>query len=294
MFLRRQVHAVSLLRQRGVHVLLTIAKDVSLCACWRFLRLTFETVSPDEYARTVENFSKLRIGSNYLSLGEFLIGRRESTAVQIDGKTVSGGSTDAALVYSLPLGTEGQDGQRAQMPSATDCLAFHSPTQLYKFQSETSCLIFLRGFLSAAWINNIGGRFVVDPEFFGRHLGFRFAQDKSNNFSTPCLPSTSWHLMELPVTTIGSRESPLNGMSPSAWTEEERKKGRYALERHHEKLSSLGPDISPGESMIRDYYVFDEIHFAIDQRISICMQQAEDGKSEDERKLFRRECSMQL
>ncbi|KAL6895042.1 hypothetical protein GGI43DRAFT_411708 [Trichoderma evansii] len=243
---------------------------------------------PDEYARTVENFSKLQIGSNYLSLGEFLTGRRDSTtAVQIDGNTGSGGSTDAALIYSLPLGTEGQDGQRAKTLSTTGRKDFQSPTQIYEFQSETSLIILLRGFLSPAWINNVGSRFLVDPEFFGRHLDFRFAQDKSNNFSTPCLPSASWHLMELPVTTIGSRESPLKGMSPSAWTEDERKNGRCELERHHEKLLSLGSDISPGESMIRDYYVFDEIHFAIDQRISICMQQAEDGKSEDERKLFR-------
>lgn len=269
-------------------LLVIVLQDVSRCVCWIFLTLTFETVRPDEYAGAVKDFSKLPIGSNYLALGDFLTGHRESTtAVQIDGRIESGGSTDAALVYSLPLGTESQDGQRTETPSV-----IQDPRQLYEFQSETSCLIFLRGFLSAAWINNVGSRFFVDPEFFGRHLDFRCAQDKSNNFSTPCLPSTSWHLMELPVTTIGSRESALNGMSPSAWTEEERKKGRYALERHHEKLSSLSPDIRPGESMIRDYYVFDEIHFAIDQRISICMQQAEDGKSEEERKLFRSECSM--
>lgn len=247
-------------------------------------------MKPAEYARAVEDFSTLLIGSNYLSLGKFLTGNNESTTVQIDGITGSGSRSDAALIYSLPLGTESQDSQPAETPP----VIIRDPRQLYKFESETSCLIFLRGFLSAAWINNVGSRFFVDPEFFGRHLDFRSTQDKLNNFSTPCLPSTSWHLMELPVTIIGSRESALSGMSASAWTEEERKKGRYALERHHEKLSSLSPDMTPGESMIRDYYVFDEIHFAIDQRISICMQQVEDGKPEDERKLFRSECSMQL
>lgn len=251
------------------------------------MTLNCETVKPEEYARAVEDFSTLLIGSNYLSLGKFLTGNNESTTVQIDEP---GSRSDAALIYSLPLGTESQDSQRVETPP----VIIRDPRQLYKFESETSCLILLRGFLSATWINNVGSRFFVDPEFFGRHLDFRSTQDKLNNFSTPCLPSTSWHLMELPVTIIGSRESALSGMSASAWTDEERNKGRYALERHHEKHSSLSPDMTPGESMIRDYYVFDEIHFAIDQRISICMQQVEDGKPEDERKLFRSECSMQL
>jgi hypothetical protein len=239
-------------------------------------------VKPEEYARAVEDFSTLLIGSNYLSLGEFLTGHRESTTVQME-------NVDVALVYSLPLDTESQDGQRAETASN-----IQDPKKLYEFHSETSCLIFLRGFLSAAWINNVGSRFFVDPEFFGRHLDFRSTQDKLNNFSTPCLPSASWHLMELPVTIIGSRESTLGGMSPSAWTEKERQRGRDALERHHEKLSRLNPALNLGESMIRDYYVFDEIHFAIDQRISICMQQAEDSRPEGESKLFRSECSVRL
>lgn len=283
----RQVQVVSQLRPRAVHLLFAASHDVSLCASWVIWTLNFETVRPDEYAEAVKDFSKLQIGSNYLPLGEFLTGARESTTVQIEGKNEADSSTNAVLIYSLPLCTENRGDQRDETPSV-----IRDPTQLYDFHSETSCLILLRGFLSAAWINNVGSRFFVDPEFFGRHLDFRSAQDKSNNFSTPCLPSASWHLMELPITIIGSRESALRGKSPSAWTEEERKKGRYALERHHEKLSSLSSDIIPGESMIRDYYVFDQIHFAIDQRISICMQQTEDGKSKNERKLFRSEYTM--
>ncbi|UKZ69033.1 uncharacterized protein TrAtP1_010046 [Trichoderma atroviride] len=242
----------------------------------------FDTVSPNEYAEAVKAFSALPIGSNYLSLGKFLIENSDSpAAVRIDVKA----SANVALIYSLTLGVEDQDGQRAR--TATDCNSFQNPTQLYEFQPETSCIVFLRGFLSAAWINNVGSRFFVDPELFGRHLDFRSTQDKSNNFSTPSLPSASRHLMELPITTIGSRESSLYGIPPSAWIEQERKRGRDALEKHHDRLSSLRSDISVGESMIRDYYIFDETHFAIDQRISIFMQQVEDGKSEDERKPFR-------
>ncbi|KAM0259423.1 hypothetical protein ACHAQJ_003317 [Trichoderma viride] len=229
-------------------------------------------MNPNEYANAVKAFSVLPRGSNYLSLGRFLADDNDDDSiVQIDEVKVA----SVALMYSLG-------------PSTTDCHIFQSPTKLHEFQSETnSCIVFLRGFLSAAWINNIGCRYLTDPEFFGRHLDFRSWQDKNNNFSIPSLPAASWHLMELPITTIGSRESNLERMSPSAWIDKARRKGRIALEVHHDRLSRLSSDIVVGESMIRDYYVFDEVHFAIDQRISICMQQVEDGNPEDDKKMFK-------
>lgn len=101
----------------------------------------FNTVSPNEYAEAVKAFSALPIGSNCLSLGEFLIEEGDSSAaVQIDVKA----SSDVALIYSLTLGVEDQDGQRAR--TTTDRNSFQSPTQLYEFQPETSCIVFFAAF----------------------------------------------------------------------------------------------------------------------------------------------------
>ncbi|KAK5995286.1 hypothetical protein PT974_03687 [Cladobotryum mycophilum] len=252
-------------------------------------------LNPDEYAEAVKHYSSLPKGPNYIRLSNFLQNKRNSSVVvQVDlvpstrprtplDRQISG-YQDIATVYPLTVGDRDGENDAANSPHA-----FQLPTQLYEFQpGKESCIVFLRGFLSAAWINNVGGRYFVDPEFFCRHLDFRSAQDKSNNFSVPSLPSSSWHLMELPVTTLGSWESSPFGTLPSSWIEKARKDGKAALLEHHHRLSKLSDsEMVVGESMIRDHYVFDEIHFAIDQRISICMQQAEDDSQEDEKRKFR-------
>lgn len=161
----------------------------------------------------------------------------------------------------------------------TNSISFLDPDSFYRHnysKDPESCIIFMRGFLTALWINNIGARYKVDPEFFCRHLNFRPADDKSNNFSLPSLPSSSWHLIELPAITLGTRDVQ-TGTLRSDKIEKLRKEGAKELVDHHHcisKLSSSG--MRPGEMMIRDFYVFDETHFAVEQRISICMQLADD------------------
>ena len=97
-------------------------------------------------------------------------------------------------------------------------------------------------------------------------------EDNSNNFSIPALPSSSWHLIELPIITLGTRMT-LKGPMRLKRIEDLRSEGAEALESHHHRiarLSSSGMEV--GESMVREFYVFDETHFAIEQRVSICMQ----------------------
>lgn len=181
------------------------------------------------------------------------------------------------------------DSMDERRHEARRSIPFQDPHAFYRdSQSRNgpqSHIIFLRGYLSAAWIKNIGGGYFVDPEFFRRHLDFRPANDSSNNFSTPALPSTSWYLMELPIITIGMRSGP-RGPLRMEKIEELRKQGAEALERHHGQIAELSSSrMTEGESMIRDFYVFDETHFAVEQRISVCMQPAESGDT------FSCECS---
>lgn len=145
-------------------------------------------------------------------------------------------------------------------------------------QDRQSSIVLMRGFMSATWINNIGGRFVVDPEFFCRHLDTRRSDENFYNFSTPALPSTSWHLIELPVISLGTwlgQRGPIQQDKIEAL----RKYGKVSLADHHHKLSTSC--MALGDSIVRDYQVFDEAHWAIEQRISICMQAQERGKTFD-------------
>jgi hypothetical protein len=138
-------------------------------------------------------------------------------------------------------------------------------------------LVFMRGYMSARWINTIGARYVVDPEFFCRHLDFRPRDDPSSTFSTPALPSSSWHLIELPVMAIGTRMAPKGPVRLES-IDGLRDEGAEALAAHHHRIARLSSsDMAVGESMYRQFYVFDETHFAVEQRISICMQPGENG-----------------
>lgn len=135
-------------------------------------------------------------------------------------------------------------------------------------------MIFLRGYMTADWLNSIGAKYNVDPEYFCRHLDFRPADDNSNNFSLPALPSSSWHLIQLPILTIGAKYTAKGSMNFDI-IEGLRRKGREVLAEHHHRITRLSSSgMTGGDSMIRDYLVFDETHFAIEQRISICMQRA--------------------
>lgn len=128
--------------------------------------------------------------------------------------------------------------------------------------------------MTADWLSSIGAKYNVDPEYFCRHLDFRPADDNSNTFSLPALPSSSWDMIQLPIITIGAKYTAKVSMNFDV-IEGLRKKGREALAEHHHRITRLSSSgMTAGDSMIRDYLVFDETHFAIEQRISIFMQRA--------------------
>ena len=249
-------------------------------------------VSPEEYAKAVSEYSRLRVGQNYIPLGKFLTnktkvvvpqgfthGREEFVALLPLCVSEDTAQASASPSPSLPgLSTPDADHESAdeRRRMASRCVWFKDPQAFFLDEpSQTqlqSRMVFLRGYMSADWINNIGGRFVIDPEFFCRHLDFRSVDDEPNNFSAPPLPSSSWHLIDLPIFTLGARMVP-KGPSWLTKVEERRRMGKEALSDHHHRIAQLSSSgMAVGESMIRGYYIFDEAHFAIEQRISICMQ----------------------
>lgn len=56
-----------------------------------------------------------------------------------------------------------------------------------------------------------------------------------------------------------------------------RREAEAALDTHRHRLATSG--MADGESLIRDFYVFDDTHFAVEQRISICMEKSKDERS---------------
>jgi hypothetical protein len=140
---------------------------------------------------------------------------------------------------------------------------FDNVNQLSEFVRGTNCeasssnqLLFLRGFPPAEWINFIGSQYLVDPEFFRRHLNFLQRQDFHE---LPALPSSCQNIIQLSITSIGQYPAGVFkfGHRPEALLD---------------YLQSLGKDQDVvGESIVRQFTIHNETHFSIEQQISICI-----------------------
>ena len=267
-------------------------------------------MNPSEYAKAISGYTRLQTGAgqDHIALAEFLSGDPaldHRLEFQLpdgfvivyplnpndDSTRTTSGST---AFLSPPAPSHGRanadsdvdaDSADERRSEPRKAMGFHNPSTFIGWdrcpapnqEVPSPHLVFMRGFMSPAWIRSIGSRYVVDPEFFCRHLDFRSRDDASNTFSTPALPSSSWHLIEVPVISIGTRMGP-KGSNGALKTSELREEGAEALATHHHRIARLSSSgMALGESMYRDLYVFDETHFAVQQRISICMQPGEGG-----------------
>lgn len=139
---------------------------------------------------------------------------------------------------------------------------FDSLTGLTEFaehplpQGDSGHLLFLRGYPSNKWLKLIGVRYQTDPEIFRRHLNTRHKQDF---YDLPGVPSSSHNILRLSVTSIGKRYGTTLG----------REDGEQALATYFRELGT-DPSII-GESLVRNFSVYDDEHFSIEQNISICV-----------------------
>lgn len=131
-------------------------------------------------------------------------------------------------------------------------------------------IFFLRGFPSAEWLGSLGSTHVVDPEFFKKWLDFPYTPERQNQFSSPSLPSAGWNILELPLITIGRR----NG-ARTLKTQSQLDTARLELAesvRHYQAELLVEKHKDIGGSTARDIDLFDETHFAIEQKVTICLQ----------------------
>jgi hypothetical protein len=224
-------------------------------------------------------------GQNYESLARFLSQKpTQSTYLPT--------STENSFLTLYRLGLVTDDSQGRSHPESTQAFEgkkvnearsykrvdhFHAPHEFADVsppgdKESESQIIFMRGFPSGEWLNLIGSKYRVDPEFFYRHLDFKPTDDRSSNFSNPPLPSSSWHLIRLPVMTNGTRD-PVRSRVKQEDINRLRKEGDDALKAQHHRLMTRDFELHLGDSIIRHYHTFDEIHFSMEQRVSICMQE---------------------
>ena len=87
---------------------------------------------------------------------------------------------------------------------------FRTPNEFYKStpmsdQGIRAQILFLRGYPSPRWLKAIGAKYGLEPDFLAKHLDF-LNPSASEDLPIVGLPTSLAHVIQLCITTIGSRD----------------------------------------------------------------------------------------
>ena len=133
------------------------------------------------------------------------------------------------------------------------------------WNSEHGHLIFMRGYPTPEWLNAIGSRYKVDPEFYLRHMSFRLGH--SDLFALPVLPSAASSTFKLRLTTIGCTQNSTNVNESQDKLDQRRQEYSQLKEGYRESLRDAS-SCCLGDSIVRDCSIHDAQHFSIEQDVS--------------------------
>lgn len=145
-------------------------------------------------------------------------------------------------------------------------------------------LVFLRGQPTPKWLSTVGAAYRVDPELFQQHLDFFPPLGRLQYYVYPTLPSAASNILTLRYVTIGYWEErthrdrrdvrPLYNKDLMSLRRRCSKAMRkYENQRALDLQNDFG-ETKLGRSMVRAFHVHDDMHFAIEQKMSICLTQA--------------------
>jgi hypothetical protein len=126
-------------------------------------------------------------------------------------------------------------------------------------------LIFLKGVSSPEWLRTLGSQFHIDPEFFHTHLSI---MNRKEYFELPAMPSST-KVITLRLTTLGKM---FHYKDVETW----RAQSDAWMQRYFYKLRDL-KSCGTGDSIVRDFSVFEGGLFSIEQNISIYLATTDDN-----------------
>ncbi|OBT64481.1 hypothetical protein VE03_05375 [Pseudogymnoascus sp. 23342-1-I1] len=134
-------------------------------------------------------------------------------------------------------------------------------------EPNTDQVIFVRGSLSPAWLELLGAKYKVDPEFFRRHLQYLSQSDYSD---LPPLPSASTNSIFLPVTSLYTRSLALSEDQVRRQRNEDNDIARNNQQAIRQKATC-------GESVIRNVSTLSDRLLSIEHDISIYIRERKNG-----------------
>lgn len=134
-------------------------------------------------------------------------------------------------------------------------------------------LLFMKGYPSPQWLNHLGSKFDIDPEFYFRHFEFNHWPATPTHFFMSSLPSVA-EIIRIRITSILSRDQFY--VEPEHTVTDLRKSCKVHMDEYLNNLvRSLKVSIS--ESIVRRFSVHDKQHFSIEQMITVCVTHKSPG-----------------
>ncbi|KAL8939351.1 MAG: hypothetical protein Q9211_002781 [Gyalolechia sp. 1 TL-2023] len=134
-------------------------------------------------------------------------------------------------------------------------------------------LLFIGGYPSPQWLNHIGSKFDIDPEFFFRHLEFDQLQMTPIHFFMPSLPSRA-EIIRIRITSILSKDD--FHFEQAHDITDLRNSCKIHMKEYLENLVK-SVNVSLSESIVRRFSVHDKQHFSIAQMVTICVTYESSG-----------------
>lgn len=204
--------------------------------------------------------------SNQTQPTETIINARPSKKVFLTLYEFESHSEDAANGKSQVKGTK----WRLKEPHHFSDLRSYESFETRPRTSSPGRIFILRGHASSTWLSLIGSTHLVDTEFFSRWSDFPHAVKSHDELPSPALRFGGWKLLELPITSIGRREG-VRARQRQHEIDALRSESAIAIRKYHDTLYDRDHG-ELGASVARDLYVLDDSLFAIEQKITICMQ----------------------
>jgi hypothetical protein len=134
-------------------------------------------------------------------------------------------------------------------------------------------ILFLKGYPSAQWLNTIGAKYQIDPEFFRQHLDFLCSSDPSNKLDAmPLHSSSKARMASFYITTTQSIDS-LRSQHVSS--EKKRKACEETMNSYRDSLI-MRQNVAVGDPIVRFYSLIDASYSAIEQRVSVYLHKNEE------------------
>lgn len=232
-----------------------------------------ELSSTSSYSSRISDHSLLSTkdslfpGQNYRNLAEYL--RRPYQTDHYLPEQRDNHSGDFVTLFDL---NETPPNRASQVKSVE---FFDDLIEEHLHQPSCNLLLFLQGHPSPQWLNIVGSKCNVHPEFFLRHVDFWSTIGMPDYFPLPPLPSSSSNTIKLNLTTIGSRGSEVKEIRQAEIDKlREFISTNFAKYLHTMRTTD---DFQTGDSYVRQVDVYDETHFTIEQDVSICVNKVLNG-----------------